>query len=103
MRHFDQVIDITVTITLDKLKEKEKRHRADIHLNVPGKGIHVESVSDNLYASIDLLMDKLDRQVLRHKSKIQDHQHSPGKYLPVLPSALASTQDDGNLSSYAST
>lgn len=83
VRHFDQVIDITVTLTVDKLKEKQKRHRADINLHVPGKDIHVESIAQDLYAAIDLLIDKLDRQVIRHKDKIQDHKHDPVKHLSV--------------------
>ncbi|MCD6025753.1 MAG: raiA [Solimicrobium sp.] len=83
MRHFDQVIDITVTITVDKLKEKQKRHKVDINLHVPGKDIHAENTAEDLYAAIDLLMDKLDRQVIKHKDKIQDHKHDPVKHMPV--------------------
>lgn len=94
MRHFDQVIDITVTITVDKLKEKEKRHKADINLHVPGKDIHVESMAHDLYAAIDLLMDKLDRQVIKHKDKIQDHKHDPVKHMPVV---LADTDADTDI------
>ena len=82
MRHFDQVIDIAVILTVDKLKEKDKRHKADINLHVPGKDIHVESLAHDLYAAIDLLIDKLDRQVIKHKDKIQDHKHDPVKHMP---------------------
>jgi len=38
-----------------------------------GNNIHVESVDDDMYAAIDMLVDKLDRQVLRHKDRIKDH------------------------------
>ena len=82
VRHFDQVIDIAVILTVDKLKEKDKRHKVDINLHVPGKDIHVESMAHDLYAAIDLLIDKLDRQVIKHKDKIQDHKHEPIKYQP---------------------
>ena len=102
MRHFDQVIDITVTITVDKLKEKEKRHKADINLHVPGKDIHVESVAQDLYAAIDLLMDKLDRQVIKHKDKIQDHKHDPVKHMPQHLGRAGIDSDEGSMSSYAS-
>ncbi len=74
-RHFDNVIDITVTLAVDANTEKEKRQRAEINLHMRGKDLHVESEAQDMYAAIDLLMDKLDRQVLRHKDKIQDHQH----------------------------
>jgi putative sigma-54 modulation protein len=73
-RHFDNVIDISVTLIVDTLTEKEKRQRAEINLHTRGKDFHVESEAQDMYAAIDLLMDKLDRQVLKHKSRIQDHQ-----------------------------
>jgi putative sigma-54 modulation protein len=73
-RHFDHVIDIAVILTVDKLPEKEKRQRAEINLHVRGKDLHAESIADNLYAAVDALIDKLDRQVIKHKSKQQDHQ-----------------------------
>ncbi len=74
-RHFDNVIDITVTLAVDANTEKDKRQRAEINVHMRGKDLHVESEAQDMYAAIDLLMDKLDRQVLRHKDKIQDHQH----------------------------
>ena len=69
-RHFDQVIDIAVTLTVDKLREKDKRHKADINLHISGKDIHVESLAHDLYAAIDTLVDKLDRQVIDRKSVV---------------------------------
>lgn len=74
-RHFDNVIDITVILAVDANTEKDKRQRAEINVHMRGKDLHVESEAQDMYAAIDLLMDKLDRQVLRHKDKIQDHQH----------------------------
>jgi len=67
-RHFDQVIDATVQLTCEKL-----RQRAEITLRVRGNNIHVESVEDDMYAAIDMLVDKLDRQVIRHKNRVKDH------------------------------
>lgn len=67
-RHFDQVIDANVQLTVEKL-----RQRAEITLRLRGNHIHVESVDDDMYAAIDVLIDKLDRQVLRHKDRIKDH------------------------------
>lgn len=81
-RHFDQVIDIAVTLTVDKLREKDKRHKADINLHISGKDIHVESLAQDLYAAIDTLIDKLDRQVIKHKDKIQEHPHQAIKHIP---------------------
>jgi putative sigma-54 modulation protein len=85
-RHFDHVIDIAVILTVDKLPEKEKRQKAEINLRVRGKDLHAESIAQDLYAAIDLLVDKLDRQVIKYKSKMQDHQHEAIKHLsePVV-------------------
>jgi len=81
-RHFDHVIDIAVILTVDKLPEKEKRQKAEINLRLRGKDIHVESIAQDLYAAIDLLVDKLDRQVIKYKTKMQDHQHQAIKHFP---------------------
>ena len=102
MRHFDQVIDIAVTLTVDKLKEKEKRHRADINMHVPGRDIHVESMAHDLYAAIDLLMDKLDRQVIRHKDKLQAHKSEAVKHLPAENDASGTDADDADFGTLAS-
>lgn len=88
-RHFDHVIDIAVILTIDKLPEKEKRQRAEITLRVRGKDLHAESIAQDLYAAIDLLIDKLDRQVIKYKSKMQDHQHEAIKHLPEPTIAAA--------------
>jgi putative sigma-54 modulation protein len=78
-RHFDQVVDINVLLTVEKLKEKELRQRAEVTLRVKGKDIFIEQSNEDLYAAIDQLMDKLDRQVCRHKDRVQDHHHPSGK------------------------
>lgn len=74
-RHFDQVVDISVLLSVDKPKEKELRQKAEVTLHVKGKEIHVEQCSEDMYAAIDQLIDKLDRQVGRHKDKVQNHHH----------------------------
>jgi len=63
-RHFDHVIDAHVILTVNKVRQK-----AEVTLHVRGKDLHCESVEEDLYAAIDLLADKLDRQVLRYKDK----------------------------------
>jgi putative sigma-54 modulation protein len=68
-RHFDQVIDATVQLTVEKLHQ-----RAEITQRLRGNNIHVESVESDMYAAVDTLVDKLDRQVLRHKDRVKGHQ-----------------------------
>lgn len=67
-RHFDHVIDVNVVLCVDKL-----RRIVEANVHVRGKEIHVESVDPDMYAAIDALADKLDRQVLKHKEKRNGH------------------------------
>lgn len=67
-RHFDHVIDVNVIMTVEKLAQKIE---ANIH--VSGKDIFAEASDNDMYAAIDLLADKLDRQVLKHKEKHGAH------------------------------
>lgn len=73
-RHFDRVIDVTVVLTVEKLRQK-----AEISLHLRGKDLHCESTDTNLYAAIDMLVDKLDRQVVKHKECIKAHNVEPLK------------------------
>jgi putative sigma-54 modulation protein len=82
-RHFDQVVDVNVLLTVEKLREKERRQKAEVTLHSKGKDIFVEQSSEDMYAAIDELMDKLDRQVCRHKDKLQAHHHESSKRLDV--------------------
>jgi ribosome hibernation promoting factor len=84
-RHFDQVVDVNVLLTVEKLKEKERRQKAEVTLHVKGKDIFVEQAHEDLYAAIDQLMDKLDRQVVRHKDKLNDHHHVAAKRIDAAP------------------
>lgn len=68
VRHFDHVTATHVTLSVQKLRQK-----AEVTVHVRGKDIHVESEHDDLYAAIDALADKLDRQVVKHKEKAADH------------------------------
>ena len=68
VRHFDHVIDANVTLSVEKLKQ-----RAEVTVRMPGKDVHVEADEADLYAAIDALADKLDRQIQRSKEKLQNH------------------------------
>jgi putative sigma-54 modulation protein len=72
-RHFDHVIDVNVVMTIEKL---DRKIEANVHLS--GKDIHVEANDADMYAAIDFLTDKLDRQILKHKERFQVNKHNPG-------------------------
>jgi len=71
-RHFDHVIDVNVVLSVDKL-----RQQITANLHIRGKEIHAECVEADMYAAIDALADKLDRQVLRYKEKRNGNRHQP--------------------------
>ena len=67
-RHFDLASDMHCVLTVEKL-----RHKAEATVNVNGGRIHADATEDDMYAAIDGLVDKLDRQVRKHKEKLADH------------------------------
>ncbi len=67
-RHFDLVSDVHCILSVEKL-----RHKAEAKVNVSGGTIFAETTDEDMYAAIDGLVDKLDRQVRKHKEKMVDH------------------------------
>jgi putative sigma-54 modulation protein len=63
-RHFDHVIDVSVILSVEKLKQK-----AEANVHVTGKAIFCETDHEDMYAAIDALVDKLDRQILKYKNR----------------------------------
>lgn len=68
LRHFEQVIDVHCVLTVEKLE-----HKAEATLGVSGAVIHADAKDGDMYAAIDLLIDKLDRRLRKHKEKLTDH------------------------------
>jgi putative sigma-54 modulation protein len=62
-------------------RKRNEGSSAEVTLHVKGRDIFVEQASEDMYAAIDQLMDKLDRQVVRHKDRVQDHHHHSAKRL----------------------
>ncbi len=67
-RHFDHVSDVHCILTVEKL-----RHKAEATINVNGGTIYADATEEDMYAAIDGLVDKLDRQVKKYKEKMADH------------------------------
>lgn len=72
-RHFDHVTDIRVTLSVDKLRQK-----AEATLHLSGASLFANAEDEDLYAAIDALTDKLDRQIKKHKEKVTDHHRANG-------------------------
>jgi putative sigma-54 modulation protein len=67
-RHFDHVTNVHVILSIEKLNRK-----AEATVHIAGADIFADSVHEDMYAAIDGLIDKLDRQLLRHKEKLKSH------------------------------
>ena len=77
-RHFDQVTQIHVILSVEKLNQK-----AEASLHLSGANLFADSTHEDMYAAIDTLTDKLDRQLKKHKEKNHDHRATPVKREPV--------------------
>ena len=67
-RHFDIVNNSHVILSVEK-----QRQKAEATLMIKGSKIFAEAVEEDMYSAIDNLIDKLDRQVKKHKEKMTDH------------------------------
>lgn len=67
-RHFDNIQNVQVTLSVEKQGNKAE---ADVHL--AGGQVVASHEHDDMYAAIDNLVDKLDRQIIRHKEKMKSH------------------------------
>jgi len=83
VNHFDDVVDTKVTLSVEKHKEKDGKH-AECTLHLKGTDLFAESSNVDLYAAIDDMTSKLERQVMRHKEKMQDHAKAAPKRAPVV-------------------
>jgi putative sigma-54 modulation protein len=67
-RHFDHINNVHVILNVEKLN-----HKAEASLHLSGAEVFATSEHNDMYAAIDNLIDKLDRQVIRHKEKVNRH------------------------------
>lgn len=72
-RHFDHVTNVHVILTVEKQAQK-----AEATVHVSGADLFAQNQTEDMYASIDGLIDKLDRQIIKHKEKISDHNKKSG-------------------------
>ena len=67
-RHFDQITNTEVTLVVEKLVQK-----AEANVHISGADIFAAAEDSDMYAAIDALADKLDRQLIKHKEKTRGH------------------------------
>ncbi|MEM9532529.1 MAG: ribosome-associated translation inhibitor RaiA [Pseudomonadota bacterium] len=67
-KHYDHLIDVSVVLDVNRHEQL-----AEATVNASGKTFFADASSDDLYVAIDLLSDRLDRQILKFKDKMRDH------------------------------
>jgi putative sigma-54 modulation protein len=67
-RHYDQISNIQVTLIVEKMVQK-----AEATIHISGADLFAHAESEDMYAAIDALADKLDRQLIKHKQKSRGH------------------------------
>ncbi len=72
-RHIDNVTNAHVVLSIDKLQQK-----AEATVHISGASVFADAVHEDMYAAIDALADKLDRQIKRHKEKRTQHHRANG-------------------------
>lgn len=72
-RHFDNITNVHVVLSVDKQVQ-----RAEATMHISGAELFADADSEDLYAAIDMLADKLDRQLLKHKEKVITRSHRGG-------------------------
>lgn len=77
-RHFDRVTNVHVILSVEKLRQKAE---AELHLN--GAQVFADHTEEDMYAAIDGMVDKLDRQLKRHKEKTKKHRSNGNDRLPA--------------------
>jgi putative sigma-54 modulation protein len=63
-RHYDHITQVHVVLNVEKLQ-----HLAEATAHVTGAELFANAEADDMYCAIDQLVDKLDRQVIKHKEK----------------------------------
>lgn len=67
--HFNNIISTHVVLTV----ENKIQQKAEAQINLPGNQIYAEVTEQDMYAAIDKLVDKLDRQIIKYKEKLKNH------------------------------
>jgi len=72
-KHFDHVNNVHVILSVEK-----QRQKSEATVNINGATLFADCTNEDMYASIDSMVDKLDRQIKKHKEKLKDHHRQEG-------------------------
>lgn len=80
-RFFDQIQEIVVDLSLANASNENETHIASATIFASGAQLHAEESTKSMYASIDGLVDKLEVQLKKYKSKRKEHRVVPERIL----------------------
>jgi putative sigma-54 modulation protein len=75
-KHFDHVNNVHVILSVEK-----QRQKSEATVNISGATLFADCTNEDMYASIDSMVDKLDRQIKKHKEKLKDHHQNEGSQI----------------------
>ncbi|MCD7868937.1 MAG: ribosome-associated translation inhibitor RaiA [Clostridiales bacterium] len=77
-RYFTPDTEVVVTLSIEK-----ERQKIEVTIPVKGSIIRSEQVSSDMYVSIDLVEEVIERQLRKYKNKIVDKHQAPGNFQPA--------------------
>lgn len=97
-RFFDSINRVDVTLTVEKNRSIENTQRAEVTMHVNGTVIRAEEATVSMYSSIDIVVDKLERQLKKYKSKIYNSMRNRGRAGKIkgMPIITESAKSGGN-------
>ncbi len=72
-KYTDAITEVDVVLTVEQKKSEGEVHKADGLVYASGTKIKIEARNTDLYAAIDELSERLERQVRKYKEKQKDH------------------------------
>jgi len=103
-KYFDSINAVDVTLTVEKNRSIERTQRAEVTMHVNGTVIRAEEASVSMYSSVDIVVEKLERQLKKYKSKIYNSMRSRGrkgkeKGTPIVPdvAVVDDEMDEGHI------
>ena len=94
VEHYDQLIDFEVILTVIKNPSVSDSHIAEAKCNIAGARIHIEEKAETMYASIDLLADKLNRQIQKYKDKTIKGKHKADSIRTAAAEEVEDTEEE---------
>jgi putative sigma-54 modulation protein len=95
-KFFNRIESINIELDANELPDENKRQVVQVTMKIPGNTIRASESSRDMYASIDMVYDKLEKQLRKHNDKLKDHKKDAQKrniYLPTTKKAEKHTPD----------